>query len=61
MCPNPRTRWRRYTDERVAEFLREDVLDGEALAVARDFDRATGGTFFGTDEGDAPSDSSEDA
>lgn len=46
-------RLRTYTDEQIAQFLEDDVLDGEALEVARRFDQATGGKFFkGAQESD---------
>jgi excisionase family DNA binding protein len=35
-----------FTDEQVEQFELADALDGEALVIARQFDRATGGTFF---------------
>jgi len=50
------TELRRYTDDQIAQFLEDDILDGEALAAAREFDRATGGTFFATDRGAGPAD-----
>ena len=37
---------REYTDEQIAQFRADDALDGEALRIARQFDRATGGSFF---------------
>lgn len=37
---------REYTDEQIAQFEIADALDGEALEIARHFDRATGGSFF---------------
>ena len=52
----PYIKLRDYTDEQIAQFLGDDVLDGEALAVAREFDRATGGTFFADERGNAPTD-----
>ena len=52
----PYIKLREYTDEQVAQFVEDDVLDGEALDVARKFDRATAGTFFADDRGDAPID-----
>jgi hypothetical protein len=42
----PSIRLREYTDEQIEEFERADVLDGEALEIARRFDQATGGSFF---------------
>ncbi len=48
---------RQFTDEQIAQFLEDDILDGEALDVARTFDRATGGTFFAADQDDVPADS----
>ena len=42
---------RSYTDEQIEQFMQEDALEGEALAVARQFDRAMGGAFFGEDQG----------
>jgi excisionase family DNA binding protein len=52
----PYIKHRQYTDEQIAQFLEDDVLDGEALAVALKFDRATGGNFFVADRGDEPAD-----
>jgi excisionase family DNA binding protein len=52
----PYIKLREYTDEQVGQFVEDDVLDGEALDAARKFDRATGGTFFAEDRGDAPVD-----
>src|SRR5215218_2581123 len=40
-----------YTDAQIEQFMQEDVLEGEALEVARRFDRAMGGAFFGEDRG----------
>lgn len=40
------SRQRAYTDEQIQEFERADILDSEALRVARHFDLATGGGFF---------------
>jgi hypothetical protein len=40
------SRLRAYTDEQIQEFERADILDGEGLRVARQFDLATGGDFF---------------
>lgn len=37
---------REYTEEQIAQFIADDVLDGDALAVARTFDQATGAGFF---------------
>jgi len=54
----PYIKLREYADEQVAQFIEDDVLDGEALDVARKFDRATDGTFFAGDQGDAPIDAS---
>jgi hypothetical protein len=42
---------RHYTDAQIEQFMQEDVLEGEALDVARRFDRAMGGAFFGEDRG----------
>jgi excisionase family DNA binding protein len=53
----PYVKLRQYTEEQVAQFRADDVLDGAALDAAREFDRATGGTFFATDQGDRSSDS----
>src|SRR5215217_2085577 len=47
----PYIKLRHYTDEQIEQFMQEDVLDGEALEVARRFDRAMGGAFFGEDRG----------
>ena len=55
----PYIKLRRYTDEQIEQFMQEDVLEGEALNVARRFDRAMGGAFFGEDRGAAPPDRSE--
>ena len=53
----PFIKLREFTDEQIAQFHEDDVLDGEALDVAREFDRATAGTFFGEDRGHVPADS----
>jgi transcriptional regulator GlxA family with amidase domain len=37
---------REYTDEQIEQFELADALDGEALKIARQFDQATGGSFF---------------
>src|SRR3954454_3903900 len=37
---------REYTDEQIEQFERADAIDGDALEIARRFDRATGGSFF---------------
>jgi excisionase family DNA binding protein len=37
---------REYTDAQIEQFQAADVLDGEPLAVAKQFERATGGSFF---------------
>src|SRR4051812_33550461 len=42
----PYVKLREYSAEQVAQFLADDVLEGEALTVARNFDQATGGSFF---------------
>ena|SRR5688572_5971910 len=43
----PDIKLRDYTDEQIEQFMKEDVLDGEALEIARKFDRAAmGGSFF---------------
>ena len=42
----PYIKLREYTDEQIAQFVEDDVLEGEALEVARRFDQATGGEFF---------------
>src|SRR5215212_894207 len=39
----PYIKLREYTDEQIKEFMRRDVLEGEALKVARQFEQATGG------------------
>jgi excisionase family DNA binding protein len=54
----PYVKLREYTDEQVAQFIEDDALDGEALDVARRFDQATGGMFFGEDRSDAQIDPS---
>jgi hypothetical protein len=41
----PFIRLREYTDEQFEQFERTDVLDGEALEIARRFDQASGGSF----------------
>ena len=43
----PDDRVREISDMQIAQFLEDDVLDGDALAIAEQFDRATGGSFFG--------------
>ena len=53
----PYVKYREYPDEQIEQFLADDVLHGDALAVARTFDRATGGSFFAAERGDAPADS----
>ena len=60
MCRPARIQHRHYTDEQITEFLKEDALNGEALARAREFDRATGSTFFGADQRDVPDESRSD-
>ena len=51
----PDIKLREYTDEQIAQFMEEDALDGEALEIARKFDKAAmGGTFFGKDQSDKP-------
>lgn len=47
----PSIRLRDYTPAEIEAFRRADVLEGEALEVARRFDEATGGTFFRDQEG----------
>jgi excisionase family DNA binding protein len=42
----PYVKLRGYTDEQIAQFMADDVLDGEALTIARKFDQDTGGGFF---------------
>ena len=42
----PHITLREYTDEQIEQFERADALDGETLEIARQFDRATGGSFF---------------
>src|SRR3954454_21231395 len=42
----PYIKLRHYTDAQIEKFMQEDVLEGEALEVARRFDRAMGGAFF---------------
>ncbi|MCC7369286.1 MAG: helix-turn-helix domain-containing protein [Chloroflexi bacterium] len=43
----PYIKLREYTDEQTAQFVDDDVLEGESLEVARRFDQATGLGFFG--------------
>lgn len=47
----PYIKVRHYTDAQIEQFMQEDVLEGEALDVARRFDRAMDGAFFGEDRG----------
>jgi excisionase family DNA binding protein len=42
----PYVKLRQYTPEQIEEFMARDVLEGEALKVARQFEKATGGNFF---------------
>jgi excisionase family DNA binding protein len=42
----PYIKLREYTDEQIRQFEEADVLDGEALEIARRLDRVTGGGFF---------------
>jgi excisionase family DNA binding protein len=42
----PYIKLRDYSSEQIASFRRADVLEGDALQVARRFDEATGGSFF---------------
>ena len=42
----PDIRLREFSDEQVEGFLENDVLEGEALAVAQRFDRLMGSAFF---------------
>ena len=42
----PYIKLREYTDEQIEQFMEADALEGEALEIARRFDRATGGSFF---------------
>jgi excisionase family DNA binding protein len=46
----PYIKLREYTDEQIEQFMEADVLEGEALEVARNFDRAMGGAFFKDDQ-----------
>src|SRR5213080_4932684 len=39
----PYVKLREYSAEQIAQFLEDDVLEGEALKVAQQFDQATGG------------------
>jgi excisionase family DNA binding protein len=55
----PYIKLRRFTDEQIEQFMQEDILEGEALNVARRFDRAMGGAFFREDRGAAPPDRTE--
>ena len=52
----PYIKLRDYTPEQIESFRQADVLEGEALKVARRFDQATGGTFFQDQKGTATSD-----
>jgi hypothetical protein len=45
---------RQYTPEQVEEFMRRDILEGEALKVARQFEQATGGNFFQDEKDNDP-------
>lgn len=42
----PYIKLREYSDEQIRQFEEADALDGEALEIARSFDRTTGGSFF---------------
>ena len=42
----PYVKLRQYTAEQIDEFMARDALTGEAEKVARQFEQATGGTFF---------------
>jgi excisionase family DNA binding protein len=50
----PYVKLRQYTAEQVDDFMRRDVLEGDALRVARQFEQATGGTFFGDEKDNSP-------
>jgi excisionase family DNA binding protein len=54
----PHITLREFTDEQIEQFELADALDGDALAVARRFDLATGGAFFQDREGDIKLDQS---
>ena len=47
LMPAPDDRIREFSDRQIEQFLEDDVLDGDALAIAEQFDRATSGSFFG--------------
>ena len=42
---------REYTDDQIEQFMKDDILEGEALEVAKSFDKVMGGAFFGDDQG----------
>lgn len=48
----PYVKLREYDDEQTAQFLRDDILDGEARRVARTFDQVLGGEFFAEEAAD---------
>src|SRR5215210_5878667 len=50
----PYVKLREYTDQQVEAFMRRDVLEGDALKVARQFEQATGGTFFQDEKDTGP-------
>ncbi|MFN8525707.1 MAG: helix-turn-helix domain-containing protein [Chloroflexota bacterium] len=45
----PHVHLRDYSAEQLAELQAADLLDGHALDIAQDFDRATSGGFFRPD------------
>ena len=42
----PYVKLREYSPDKIEQFKRNDVLKGDALKVARRFERNTGGSFF---------------
>src|SRR3712207_194559 len=42
----PHVTLREYTDEQLEQLEDADALAGEALEIARQFDRVTGGSFY---------------
>ncbi len=55
----PYIKLREYSNEQIVQFLEDDVLEGEALEVARNFDQATNGDFFQQERKTTTSDKSE--
>ena len=50
----PYVKLRQYTSEQIDEFMARDALKGDALKVARQFEKATGGTFFEDEQDNDP-------